>query len=347
MHSLEKKYRSLIRSRTSKAPCYVYLCYSGGPHSAHKIWANIIEEAFNGCIIPLNYWNITKLFTFYYINSKIIVAEGVRPTVFARFYKILRARKTKIISIAHGYPLGARTLTFKDKIIRIFYRTSDGIIAVSWLQKKFIINNFGVLNVPVKVCYPFVDVEAFLPISPSWVSDGYIVFVGALEKIKGADLLGQIITNVRKVMPNAELYVVGKGSLFKELKQEEKQVAGLHILGWQSKDQIKKIFMKSKILIAPSRADTFCVPVLEAMASGIIPIVTRMVGSKIFVQKLDPGLVVQMGVNSIVDKVLGLLQADPNKIKTLSSDAKKIAVQWNSETSRDAVLKTYESFGSH
>ena len=65
---------------------YVYLCYSSEPHSAHKLWAKIIEQKFNGCTISLTQCNIMALFSL--CRAKVIVAEGVRPTIVARIIKI-------------------------------------------------------------------------------------------------------------------------------------------------------------------------------------------------------------------------------------------------------------------
>ena len=99
--------------------------------------------------------------------------------------------------------------------------------------------------------------------------------------------------------------------------------------------------MKCKVLLAPSRADTFCVPVLEAMSAGVIPLITQRVGAKTFVEKTQaPDLVVRMNTDAIAKEAVAILKMDLKSFNTLSMNAKKIAKQWNSKESSECFTKT-------
>ncbi len=128
-------------------------------------------------------------------RAKVIVAEGVRPTIVARIIKIWN-RNAKILNVAHGYPLAVHSLTFKDKLIKQFLKKTDGIIAVSQLQRDHIFNNFGIRCVPISVCHPDVSMEAFLSVTQEYGKENNVVFLGALERIKGADLLFDIFKKI-------------------------------------------------------------------------------------------------------------------------------------------------------
>ncbi|MCX8169906.1 MAG: glycosyltransferase, partial [Candidatus Methanomethyliaceae archaeon] len=63
----------------------------------------------------------------------------------------------------------------------------------------------------------------------------------------------------------------------------------------------------------------------EAMAMGLIPIVTEMTGSKDVVKEISPNLIVPVDVNAIASKIIEILSMDYNERVKLSEKAKKVA----------------------
>ena len=107
------------------------------------------------------------------------------------------------------------------------------------------------------VIHPPVDVERF---SISSTPDDYYLFAGRLVGYKRADLAVAAFTqNGRK------LVVAGSGPQEKRLKA----MAGKNVefVGWQSNDELAKLYARCRALVFPADEDFGIVPV-EAQASG-------------------------------------------------------------------------------
>jgi len=114
------------------------------------------------------------------------------------------------------------------------------------------------------------------------------VFIGRLDDYKGTDLLPTLFNRFKHISPRSKLYVAGDGpnvNLFKD-----KIIDGLYYIG-KTPDSL---FMSeiASIYISAARFEPSGVAIIEAMAQGIVPIVTEGVGYKEFVRPIDSRLVV-------------------------------------------------------
>jgi glycosyltransferase involved in cell wall biosynthesis len=97
------------------------------------------------------------------------------------------------------------------------------------------------------------------------------------------------------------------------------------------------------IYVNLSRLDPFGVGVIEAMAVGLIPIVSENVGAKVIIEKVDKTLI----VNSEEKAVIKILELFSNRIKLakLSQKLKKKAIEeCNKEKSIKKFKKALYSF---
>ena len=90
--------------------------------------------------------------------------------------------------------------------------------------------------------------------------DGYYLIVSALVPYKRVDLAVQVFNR-----SGERLLIVGKGP---DLKRLSSQASGnIEFLGWQSDEELAKLYARCRALIFPGVEDFGIVP-LEAMASG-------------------------------------------------------------------------------
>ena len=109
--------------------------------------------------------------------------------------------------------------------------------------------------------------------------DKIILYVGRLHFIKGVKYLIEAMRIINKKLPNTKLLLIGDG---KERKSLEKMVEefGLNqcitFVGLVSNEDVPKYMAASDIFVLPSLSEGFPGVILEAMASGL-PIVTTKI----------------------------------------------------------------------
>jgi len=114
------------------------------------------------------------------------------------------------------------------------------------------------------------------------------VFVGRLDDHKGTDLLPQLFSRFKYVSPHSKLFIAGTGPNLELFKN--KITNGIYYVG-KTKDSL---FMPTiaSIYISAARFEPSGMAVVEAMAQGLVPIITEHVGYKEFVRNVDPRLIV-------------------------------------------------------
>ncbi|SYZ77869.1 glycosyltransferase [Trichococcus shcherbakoviae] len=162
--------------------------------------------------------------------------------------------------------------------IRYLYPKTDLIISVSEEIKQDLICNYNIDSNKIKVIYNSYDINDIHEKSKEVIIDEHneifdnpvIISVGRLNKQKGHWHLIKAFSEVKKVIPNAKLVILGEGELesyLKELTQNLNICQDVHFLGFQ-KNPFKYI-SKSKIFVMTSLHEGFPNALAEAMACGV------------------------------------------------------------------------------
>jgi len=204
-----------------------------------------------------------------------------------------------------------------SKISNLLLQDVDLIIAISSLMRSVVEKMFK-FEKRIVVCHPIPEISNFLKVKPS-LNSQRICFIGSFSYVKGVDLLPKIITKVRMRFREAELLVIGGGTT--KLDKFE----GVKVLEPVHHDMLPYHLSKCSIYLHPARFDGFSVSVVEAMAAGLIPVVTKMTGSKDIVKELSPNLVVPVDVDTLADKLIEILSMNHIERVKLSEKAKKVA----------------------
>ncbi|MEJ8801768.1 glycosyltransferase family 4 protein [Pontibacter sp. H249] len=94
-------------------------------------------------------------------------------------------------------------------------------------------------------------------------SNRRFVFVGRYDKVKGIDLLSNILTDLE--VDNFEFYFIGPIPEEKQLKQNNIKYLGLI----KDEQEIKTLLRSVDVLVCPSYSEGMPTVILEAMASGL------------------------------------------------------------------------------
>ncbi|MBS7612511.1 glycosyltransferase family 4 protein [Candidatus Bathyarchaeota archaeon] len=308
-----------------------FLCPQGGPHPAHKPWIESLSNFTNIKVIHIPRRIPYRLLLGYNITlSKrydLAIVDGFTPSPMGWFMKkIGSCKKLAFITTSPAYMRFPRLFNF-------FLKDTDFIIATSSLTSSTIQKLFNFDDRQIAICYPIPDVSNFLKVKPSLDSQK-ISFLGSLIYTKGTDLLPKIITKVRTKLKEAELYVIGSGRL--------SEVEGMKVFGFVPRDEELLLLSKCSVYVHPARFEAFGASVVEAMAAGLIPIVTEMTGSKDLVVQVDPSLIVPVNVDAISEKIIEVLSISINEKKVLSEKAKRIAAEWSVKVRREFPRKIIE-----
>jgi glycosyltransferase involved in cell wall biosynthesis len=119
-----------------------------------------------------------------------------------------------------------------------------------------------------------------------------VLYVGNLEKVKGADRLPAIWREVRARMPEALLRVVGTGSLLTTVRRALDDPS-VTFLGRLDQAEVAQEMGRAHVLVLPSRSEGWPTVIMEAYATGT-PVVGTSVGG-IPEAVVDPACLVAEG----------------------------------------------------
>jgi glycogen(starch) synthase len=148
-------------------------------------------------------------------------------------------------------------------------------------------------HIPVQIISNGVDVQRFVvPVDRQW-DPPRLLFVGRVVYQKGLDILLPVLTEL-KHLP-WEFSVVGDGPQ-REMLEKVALKTGIsdriHFRGWQRGTGVEQQYRLANLFVFPSRHEGMPNAVLEAMASGLPVIATRIAGSEELVLPGETGQLV-------------------------------------------------------
>ncbi|HME87179.1 MAG TPA: glycosyltransferase family 4 protein, partial [Candidatus Nanoarchaeia archaeon] len=168
---------------------------------------------------------------------------------------------------------------------------ADAFVSTSEMMKDLTVKYS---KKPQEVVYPQANLEAFYKIKPQLGSNN-LCAIGLSVFPKGTDIAIDTYELYKKTHSEAKLFVCGEDSYRSEID-------GLKGIVAPGRVDIKKYLAQSAININTSRHDSFGVSVMEAMAAGVIPIVSDKCGAKNFVAKVDKKLVVPLDAKKFAER---------------------------------------------
>jgi glycosyltransferase involved in cell wall biosynthesis len=153
-----------------------------------------------------------------------------------------------------------------------------------------------------------------------------MAFVGRLDPVKGALLLIEAMADVLKAHPDATLVLAGDGPARApaEARAAALGIAGaVRFAGFMTQGQVADLLANSDMLVLPSFAEGLPVVYMEALASRIPVVASRVAGVQELVEDGVTGYTVPPGdVATLVDRILRLMNA-PDAARAMGEAGRK------------------------
>jgi glycosyltransferase involved in cell wall biosynthesis len=217
-------------------------------------------------------------------------------------------------------------------------KRSDALIAVSKYTVDELTELYGIEEKKIHVIYNGVDVEKFKPRTNRAElrrefgleeNEKTVLFVGRLYHRKGLEILLQSIPPVLKEFGDVKFAISGTGFKKKEasLRNLAKQLDiedYVTFLGYVPDEKLPNLYAASDIFVLPAIYENFPFAILEAQATGLPVISTKVGGIPEFLTDNENGFLIDPGDSSqLTQKVLALLQ-DPKLAKEMGDRGRRL-----------------------
>lgn len=224
------------------------------------------------------------------------------------------------------------------RLRKFIFNRADLVIAVSEFSAQSVRRYFP--NKKVISILNGVDLELFNPDKKDerYLKDKYgidfpkpiVVFIGTLEPRKRPD----IFIELAKRCPMANFVAVGRRVPPHDFLAA---AAGLKNFKWIEKmprEDVARLLASSAMFVFPSLNDASAAVILEAMASGCVPIVSRSGGNQEFLKDGESGLVIDLDDGEVEEFAV--------KIGKILSD-EKLRRQMSEASRREAELNSWDA----
>lgn len=141
-----------------------------------------------------------------------------------------------------------------------------------------------------------------------------VLFIGRLAAAKGVPVLLEAFGRARAVHPDARLTLIGDGPSRKSLEARAAELGlsdAVRFTGYLSQDEVASELSRADLFALPSFAEGVPVVLMEAMASGLPVLTTRIAGIPELVEDGVSGRIVAPGDVDAFAAALTDLLADP------------------------------------
>jgi glycosyltransferase involved in cell wall biosynthesis len=284
----------------------------------------------------------------------IVHCQFHKPTVYGALAAYITGKNLKIIS--HVRALN-RTRSFQRKLLNgILFRRISRIIAVSNAVRDDIVRtNFMSSPDKVVTIYNGIDVQAFMDSCPTREEartqlgltdkDAFVYgTVGRLVETKGQEVLLKAFARIYKKYPKSWLIITGEGRLESELRALSAEL-NIHervlFLGYSS--EVPKVLKAYDVFVLPSIAEGLPGALLEAMATGIPVIASRVGGVPEILNDPSLGIVVSSASVDELASAMERLCGMDEKIRNMIGEAlrERVLEEFTKEKMISAISREY------
>lgn len=215
----------------------------------------------------------------------------------------LLPHRWRLVVTAHNSDI--RVAPLQDPAVRPWqarlFACADAVTAVNQALLNDAVSLFPAIAPKGRVILNGVGSEWFQPLKEDETNhcQGYVLFVGRLDHVKGVDLLLRGWSKVSRRFPQSTLKIVGDGEEHERLQRlsVELGLAGsVNFLGRRNQLELRQLYARARAVVLPSRREGLPLTLLEAGAAGAICIGSGTAGIPEIIEDEVTGYVVDAEV---------------------------------------------------
>jgi glycogen synthase len=218
--------------------------------------------------------------------------SGVVALVLKKIFKV-----PYIVSLRGGDVPGFRPYDF-----RTYHKILSPLLRIVWKNASFIVANSNGLRdlarefdarFEIPIIPNGVDLDLYVTDERSW-QPPLILSAGRLVHQKGLDVAIRALSGLKDLQ--WQWHIAGDGPQMDNLKSlvHEHGIGDRVVFrGWQSREELIQCYQRSNLFLFPSRHEGMPNAVLEAMASGLPVIASRIAGNEELVLNGETGILVE------------------------------------------------------
>lgn len=260
-----------------------------------------------------------------------------------------KKRKLPFVTTLHGTDI---TLVGQDRsylpITRYSIEESDGVTAISQYLRERTVREFEVKN-HIEVIYNFVNCDVycrdknFSERRKQYAPDGerILIHISNFRPVKRVTDVIEVFDRVRKQIPS-KLLLMGDGPDRSPAEWLAVQ-KGIHndVIFLGKREQVYETLAISDVLVMPSELESFGLAALEAMASEVVPIATKVGGVPEVIEHGKSGFLAEVGdVESMARFAIDILK-DEDRLRAMGKQCRDAA---RARFCTTKIIPQYEAF---
>lgn len=279
--------------------------------------------------------------------KKIIEAEKpdvIHNHLYSLKYVVWANKKTKINVIHTVHNIAKKEAGYVDRILyKQFFKKKNVIpVALSKNIQESIHEEYKLPFAEIPIIFNGIDLTKCIEKTNYNIKDKFsIVHIGRFMYQKNHVGLINAYVEFHKIRPDSELILVGDGELKEQIVELTKKKQIYENVKFEGiKDNVYPILNQSDVFILPSLYEGMPMTLIEAMATGI-PIIATRVGGVGDMLNENNALLINCNENEIVDALLRLID-DCELRKNIGENARKDSNLFSSKKMMIEYLKLYK-----
>ena len=231
--------------------------------------------------------------------------------------------------------------------LRWFYGQAQRVLCPSRIYEEAL-HRHGVLHtglwsrgVDPGVFAPSFRSEAYRDAMGAGPGDLLVTYIGRIAREKNLGLLLEAWESLAPERGGAQLVLVGRGPLEDDIRRRD--LPGVHVTGLLQGEALSTAYASADVFAFPSPTETFGNSLLEAMGSGLPPIVAAGGGVLEFAEHGRNAWLVEPDSAPAIADALSRLFADPSLRHRLAAGAMATALARDWGTVYDQLLGDYRA----
>lgn len=157
-----------------------------------------------------------------------------------------------------------------------------------------------------------------------------LIYIGRLTELKRVSSLIDSISMVRNKFPAAKLHIVGDGPKHEEVRRKIEELdlfENVSMHGYLPEREKIELLSSSAVYVSNSIFEGFGIPLVEAMATGTVPVVTDIEAHRFVFQDNNVGHLVK-STEEMATKITDLLGNETERLRLATNGRRLVEQKW-------------------